>query len=133
MGSTSSREWFDPYAINTPLAGVCAVSCLFNSVLNGMLRISNIYTNVTLLILLGCSTGLSNSLQMPLLGAQAGLTASLLFTLGAPMKILFTSRLFPRSVHYGIGAFYTTYHAMQVRRELDYFEDAGEDAEDEVF
>ncbi|KAG5496275.1 hypothetical protein JKF63_02576 [Porcisia hertigi] len=133
MGSYSSREWFDPYAINTPLAGVCAVSCLFNSVPNGTLRISNVYTNVTLLVLLGCSTGASNSLHMPLLGAQMGLAASLLFTLGAPLRILFTSRLFPRSVHYGIGTFYTTYHAMQVQKALHYFEDAGEDDEDERF
>ncbi|CBZ29608.1 conserved hypothetical protein [Leishmania mexicana MHOM/GT/2001/U1103] len=133
MGNTSSRDWFDPYAINTPLAGLCAVSCLFNSVPNGVLRISNVYTNVTLLVLLGCSTGCSTSLHMPLLGAQTGLAASLLFTFGAPMKIHFTSRLFPRSVHYGIGAFYTTYHAMQLQKELNYFEDAHEDGEDEVF
>ncbi|KAG5494767.1 hypothetical protein JIQ42_02382 [Leishmania sp. Namibia] len=132
MGTSSSREWFNPYAINTPLAGVCAVSCLFNSVSNGTLRISNVYTNITLLIILGCSNGLSNSLHMPLLGAQAGLAASLLFTLGAPMKILFTSRLFPRSVHYGIGTFYITYHAMQMHKERNYFEDAGEDGEDDV-
>ncbi|KAG5471036.1 hypothetical protein CUR178_02343 [Leishmania enriettii] len=132
MGTSSSREWFNPYAINTPLAGVCAVSCLFNSVSSGTLRISNVYTNITLLIILGCSNGLSNSLHMPLLGAQAGLAASLLFTLGAPMKILFTSRLFPRSVHYGIGTFYITYHAMQMRKERNYFEDAGEDGEDDV-
>ncbi|KAG5470618.1 hypothetical protein LSCM1_01864 [Leishmania martiniquensis] len=132
MGSSSSREWFDPFAVNTPLAGVCAVSCLFNSVSNGTLRISNVYTNTTLLVLLGCSTGLSNALHAPLLGAQLGLAASLLFTLGAPMKILFTCRLFPHSVHYGIGTFYIAYHAMQMQRERNYFEDAGEGGEDEV-
>ncbi|KAK7199819.1 hypothetical protein NESM_000029000 [Novymonas esmeraldas] len=133
MGNTPSRDMFNVYAVNTPLVGVCAVSCMFNSVLNGTLRISNVYTNMVLCLILGCSNGATGPLHMPVLGAQLGFAGGLLFTLGAPLRILFTSRLFPRSIHYGIGTFYTTYHAMQWYKELHYFEDAGEDGDGDVF
>jgi hypothetical protein len=128
-----SKDWFNPYSINTPLIGVCGVSLLFNSVLNGKMIVTNIYANVLLTIILGTSNGFYGAMQDPLWGARLGLLGSFIFTAGAPARVIFTSRLFPRYVHYGIGSFYCTYHSLHLYKARHYFEDAGEDEEEERF
>ncbi|KAL7699762.1 hypothetical protein N2W54_004079 [Lotmaria passim] len=133
MGGPMSKDWFDPYSVNTPLIGISAISLYFNSVQNGKMRSANVYTNFFLCMILGTSNGFYGSLQDPLWGARIGLLGSVIFTLGAPAKIIFTNRLFPRYVHYGIGSFYCTYHSLQWYKWKHYFEDAGEDDEDERF
>ncbi|KPA84791.1 hypothetical protein ABB37_01273 [Leptomonas pyrrhocoris] len=133
MGGPMSKDWFSPYSINTPLIGVTGFSMYFNSVRNGRMHIVNVYTNLFLCAILGTSNGFYGTLRDPLWGARLGVLGSVIFTLGAPARILFTGRLFPRFVHYGIGGFYCTYHSLQWYKALHYFEDAGEDNEDEFF
>lgn len=128
-----SREWFNPYAINTPLIGLCQLSIFFNSATKGRVIMSNVYCNLLLTMLLGVSNGCYGNLEEPLWGARLGMLGSLCFTVGAPARLIFTNRFFPRYVHYGIGSFYCTYHSLQWYKEMHGFEDAGEDAEDERF
>ncbi|KPI87404.1 hypothetical protein ABL78_3488 [Leptomonas seymouri] len=133
MGGPMSKDWFNPYSVNTPLLGVSTFSLYFNSVRNGKMYFVNVYTNLILWMILGTSNGFYGTLQDPLWGARLGLLGSVIFTLGAPAKVLFTSRLFPRYVHYGVGSCYCTYHSLQWYKALHYFEDAGEDGEGECF
>lgn len=133
MGGPLSRDAFNPNGINTPLLGVSFASLLFNSVRNGRCIASNMYSNTFLIVALGVSNGLYGILDEPLWGARLGLLASVFFTAGAPLRVLFTSRLFPRYVHYGIGGFYCSYHSLQLHKAKEFFEDAGEDGADEVF
>ncbi|ORC88255.1 uncharacterized protein TM35_000171270 [Trypanosoma theileri] len=130
MGGNSSREMMSPYAVNTPLIGICFTSLLFNSVQGGTLRSSNLYNNFILIYLLGISTGCSTVLQKPVLGAQLGFLASFCFTIGPNFRLLYTRRLFPDYVRYAIGTAYMTYHGLQWYREKTYFEDAMEDEEE---
>lgn len=130
MGGNSSREMMSPYGVNTPLMGVCFASLLFNSVQGGTLRSSNVFNNFILIYMLGFSTGCSTVLQQPVWGAKLGLLASFCFTFGPNVCLLYTQRLFPDYVRYGIGGAYMTYHALQWYREVTYFEDAMEDVKD---
>lgn len=133
MVGSLGRAALDPYGVNMPLMGICFTSLLFNTTLNGRFIAANMYTNLGLLITFGVSNGCYGALQNPLWGAQTGLLGSLCFTFGVPLRLLFTSRLFPRYVHYGIGSFYCTYHSLQWRNAKVYFEDANEDDPDERF
>lgn len=133
MSGPMSRDWFDPYAINTPMIVLCQLSLYFNSVLKGKMIVANVYSNIFLTMIFGTSNGFYGTLQNPLWGAKLGLLGSVLFTVGAPARLVFTNRFFPRYVHYGIGSCYCTYHALQWYNANHYFEDAGEDAEDERF
>ncbi|CCW62860.1 unnamed protein product [Phytomonas sp. EM1] len=133
MGSTASREYLSPYEINTPLIGISFISLLFNSVENGVFRVTNLHSNALLCLTLCVSTGCTSRLNEPLWGARLGFSAAFYFTFAPYLKLLYTKRLFPDFVRIGIGSFYMSYHMLQWYTAKYHFEDAHEDYEDEDY
>ncbi|CBH18604.1 uncharacterized protein TEOVI_000661600 [Trypanosoma equiperdum] len=127
MGGSSSREMMNPYAVNTPLMGICLASIMFNSVQGRTLRSSNVFNNLILIYALGFSTGLSTVMQQPIWGAKVGIAAALGFTFGPNLRLIYLQRLFPDYVRYGIGSVYIAYHSLQWYSEVHAWEDAMED------
>lgn len=129
MGAAHTREICNPREPNTYLAGVCAASLMFNSVQRGRLLATNFFFSTFLVIMLWMSNGCAYGLQEPDLGSRLGVAASTLFTVGPPLKLMYTQLLFPRRVHYGIGCAFMTYNSLQLYCGRTYFEDAMEDDE----